>query len=366
MPENLQAIVLASGISERFGTGKTKLAEKICGTELIMYPIQMLEKLNIETTLVTGFQHERINSILKKHNKTNITTTHQEQSLGSGHAASLTQKLWNKDHILLMGADIPLLTEDIILKLYKKHLKTDADISFITAHGIDIENKNYCRIVINDNKIHVLDPNNPQENLESQCCMSGGVYIAKKNFLDKYINQLTKGSITNKYYLPELIQIASDNNCKIVTSPVSIDNIGCVDTLSDLWAIEHIKRSQIIQKWMNKGIRFTNALNVMIDEAVTMDPGVYVGSGVHLIGNSTVKSGTILGAYSYIKNSTIGENCQLKTHTVILDSNINKNSIITPFTYIKNQKVMSEKNKEEPLQAHVFTGATKLEHTQDL
>lgn len=363
MSQNIQAIVLAGGTSERFKTGKTKLIEKICGKEMIMYPLELLDKISIPTTLVLGHQEDLIKNILKKHKKNNLTILQQEEPLGSGHAASLTQSHWKQEHILLMGADIPLLTTDIIKKLYNKHVKTDADISFITAHGIDIENKNYCRIIINDNKIHVLDSSTATQDLDSQCCISGGVYIAKKSFLEKYIDKLSKG-ISNEYYLPELVQIASNNNCKIVTSPVSIDSIRCVDTLADLWAIEHIKRSQIIQHWMNNGVRFTNALNVMIDQDVVIEPGAYIGSGAHLLGNTVIKSHSKIGAYSYIKNSTIEKNCSVKSHTVITNSIIAENSVVWPFTHIDHQGIMTPKQttKNNKINTKNFTGATKTNH----
>lgn len=363
MPHNLQAVVLAGGTSERFQTNKTKFIEKICGKEMIMYPLQLLKKLQIPTTLVAGYQSDRIAKVLEIYNTKDIVTVLQEQPLGSGHAAMLTKPLWKKEHILLMGGDIPLLTEDVITKLYNKHVKTDADISFITAHGIDIENKNYCRIVINDNKIHVLNSAQDSQD-ESQCCISGGVYIVKKAFLDKYIHLLTKSSTLNEYYLPELVQIASNNNCKIVTSPVSIDTIRCVDTLADLWAIEHIKRSQIIRHWMDHGVRVANALNVMIDENVIIEPGAFISSGAHILGKTIIQKDVIVGAYSYIKNSIIGMNSNIKSHVVITNSTIAADSVIQPFTHIDKQKDPAVIKQDESTQ--LFTGAIKTKHLNDL
>ena len=346
MPTNLQAIVLASGISDRFKTNKTKFIEKICGKEMVMYPLQLLKNLKIPITLVVGYQHDRIEKVLNGYKKIDLNIVLEDQPLGSGHAAMLTQSFWKQDNILIMGADIPLLTEDVIIKLYAKHIKTDSDISFITAHGIDIENKNYCRIIINDNKIHVLKGTEPNHDQENQCCISGGVYIIKKSFLEKNINLLTKSSISNEYYLPELVQIASNNNCKIVTSPVSIDVIRCVDSLSDLWAIEHIKRSQIIRNLMDNGVRVANALNVIIDESVVVEPGVFIGSGANLLGSTIVKSDTTIGAYSCIENSLVKDCCNIQSHVVINNSTIPEHTTIKPFTIINNQNDLIVKSKQ--------------------
>lgn len=363
MPTNLQAVVLAGATSERFQNNKTKFVEKICGKEMVMYSLQLLKKLQIPTTLVVGHQHEKIQEILNAHEKIDLNIIRQEDSLGSGHAVMLTQPLWKEDHILLMGADIPLLTEDVIIKLYNKHVKTDADISFITAHGIDTENKNYCRIVINDNKIHVLNNTESTQDLDSQCCISGGVYIAKKSFLEKSIHLLTKSNINQEYYLPELVQIASNNNCKIVTSPVSIDVVRCVDTLADLWAIEHIKRSQIIRYWMDHGVRVANALNVMIDESVSIEPGVFINSGVHLLGNTIIKKDVIIGAYAHIENSIIDAHCVIKSHVVLNNVTIPEHTTVQPFTYIEKNDLDKQ---QQDVHAQLFTGAIKTKHIDNI
>lgn len=368
MPTNLQAIVLAGEASERFQTNKPKFLEKICGKEMVLYPLQLLKKLKIPTTLVVGYQQDEMQDVIASYKK-DINVVIQKEQLGSGHAATLTQEFWNKEHILLMGADIPLLTEDVINKLYKKHIKTDADISFITAHGIDIENKNYCRISINNNKINVLKGTEPNHDQENQCCISGGVYIVKKNFLEKNITSLTKSIISNEYYLPELVQIASNKNGKVVTSPVSIDVIRSVDSFADLWAIEHIKRSQIIRHWMDNGVRVANALNVIIDESVTIEPGVFINSGVHLLGKTTIKKNSFIGAYSFIENSTIESLSTINSHVIINNAVITANSTIAPFTVVSNQpklkkteensKLSVKSNQKTKNERKTFTGAIK-------
>jgi bifunctional UDP-N-acetylglucosamine pyrophosphorylase/glucosamine-1-phosphate N-acetyltransferase len=352
--ENLQAIVLAGGISERFQTGKTKLVEKICGTEMILYPVNLLKSLSIPTTIVVGFQHERIKKIIQTSNP-EITFVLQLSPLGTGHAAQLTKDVWMQDHILLMNGDIPLITPDIINKLYRQHIKTDADISFITAHGIDLDSTKYSRVIINNNKIQVSEePNHDQSDDADQCCISAGIYIAKKSFLTEHIDKLSKNISTGEFYLPELVKIASDHHCKIVTTSVSFDIVRSIDTLADLWAIEHIKRSQLMLHWMNQGVRFANTLNVLIDETVKIEPGSYIGSGVLLLGKTIIKARSIIGAYSQIENSTIEEQCTIPSHMIITESIISKNTKLQSFTHI--DKYAPQEGSDV-----VFTGARKVD-----
>lgn len=351
MLQNVQAIILAGGISERFQTGKTKFIEKICGTEMILYPINLLKSLDIPTTLVIGQQPEQLKKIVVDHDAT-VNFVQQNQALGTGHATQLTKSVWNQDHILIMNGDIPLVTPDIINKLYRKHIKMDADISFITAHTMEIDSTKYSRVIIDNNQLKVMEEPTAEIDESNQCCISAGIYLAKRNFLEKHIDKISKNLSTGEYYLPELIHIASKNNCKIITTQVSLDIVRSIDTLADLWAVEHIKRSQLLEHWMNHGVRFANTFTVQLDNAVHLQPGSHISSGVMLLGNTTIKKSVTIGAYSQIENSIIEEGVIIPAHIIITNSIITKSMNLKPFTHIDG---ISVKNKQDVL----FTGALK-------
>jgi bifunctional N-acetylglucosamine-1-phosphate-uridyltransferase/glucosamine-1-phosphate-acetyltransferase GlmU-like protein len=114
---------------------------------------------------------------------------------------------------------------------------------------------------------------------------------------------------------------------------------------------------------MKEGVRFATTANVIIDESVILEPGTYIGSGTHLLGETRVKKNSIIGAYTYIKDSIIEEGCKIKTHNVIYNSTILKNTIVEPFSYIKDQQKIVIKNPRIK-----FTGATivtDFDHTQN-
>ncbi len=352
MLQNIQAIILAGGNSERFQTGKTKFIEKICGTEMILYPINLLQSLDIPTTLVIGMQAEQIKQIVQDH-ASSVKFVIQEQQLGTGHAAQLTKPVWFKDHILIMNGDIPLITPDIINKLLRKHTKTDADISFITAHTMDIDATKYSRVVIDNNQIKVMEePASDEIDESNQCCISAGIYLAKRSFLEEFIDKLEKNPATNEYYLPELIHIASQQHKKIVTTQVSLDIVRSIDTLADLWVVEHIKRSELLQHWMNHGVRFAHTLNVQIENKVRIEPGSYIGSGALLLGATTIKKNVTIGAYAHIENSIIEEGVIIPAHIIITNSIVTKSMNLKPFMQIDG---MAIKEKQDIL----FTGALK-------
>lgn len=329
MLENIQAIILAGGISERFHTGKTKLIEKICGTEMILYPIKLLKNLEIPITLVIGYQYEKIKNIIQK-NYPSCNFVLQNEPLGTGHALQITQHIWSQDHILIMHADIPLLTADVINKLYRKHIKSDADISFITAH-VDDNSNQASRVIIKNNSIKLSDESNDEID-PSYCCISAGIYIIKRSFLELNIHSLTKDETTGEIFLQELVQVASEQQAKIVTQQVNFDIIRSVETLADLWAIEHIRRSYLIQYWMDHGVRFANTLNVIIEENVKIEPGSFIDTGVILTGYSIIKKSCSIGAYTQINDSIIEDGTNIPSNMLISNATITKHTTLQPFT----------------------------------
>lgn len=121
MSKNLiQAIILAAGKSTRFNTGNSKLLEKLCGQEMILYPIKLFEHFNLPITLVIGYQAADIKNLIKTLCKTNISFATQAEQKGTGDALLATKNLWVKDHILVMNGDMPHVNKEIISQLLQK------------------------------------------------------------------------------------------------------------------------------------------------------------------------------------------------------------------------------------------------------
>ena len=57
-----------------------------------------------------------------------------------------------------MNGDMPLVTPEIIERLYAKHIETNASVSFIVAHNDDPSGVSYGRVVTEkDNKIKIVE-----------------------------------------------------------------------------------------------------------------------------------------------------------------------------------------------------------------
>ncbi|MDP3889330.1 MAG: bifunctional UDP-N-acetylglucosamine diphosphorylase/glucosamine-1-phosphate N-acetyltransferase GlmU [bacterium] len=340
MSTNLQAIILAAGKSTRFNTDTTKLLEPICGQPMILYPVKLLQKMSVPTTLIVGYQKNSIREIIKKNNVKGINFVIQKEQHGTGHAILCARDSWHKENILIMNGDMPLVTSEIIDLLYKKHRQMNAAISFVTAHADPI-NSTYGRVIQTPKSIKIIEAHNFKGDLSEHCCINAGIYIVSKDFLEKNIDEIKRNEESKEFYFTDLIKIASDKGYTISTTSAPFDHIRGINTLQELWASEQIKRAELIKYWMDHGVRFSVAQNIHIDLDVTIGSGSYIGCGVHLLNGTTIGKKCRINESSTLNNAHLEDNVIIDAHTIINDSAIGAKSKIGPFAHIRNNTILA-------------------------
>jgi len=335
-----RAVVLAAGRSTRFKTKKSKLLFSICGQPMILYPLRALASLNIPTSLVLGYQADSVWSEIQHSGINNITPIIQKEQLGTGHAVACTQHTWDANDILIMYGDMPLMTKELLEQLIKEHKERQATISFFTAFVIDPTG--YGRVVEHDGKMRIVEEKDctPEERHINR--INAGVYMMNRAFVEKHINNLGKSSVTGEIYLPELIRLASEADLTVNAIPVPYDNVRGVNTLQELWNAEQIKRSECIKHWMANGVRFELAQGIHIDINVEIGAGSFIGTGVHLLGNTKIGEECTISAFSIIEDSIIGDNTLVHSHTVIQGSTLGTNVKIGPFARLRENAVLGD------------------------
>lgn len=338
----IQAIVLAAGKSSRFKTSNTKLGYTLCGKEIVVYPVKLLDALKIPMVVVIGYQKEKVRAAIEQAKITSLKFIEQEEQKGTGHAVLCTQQEWYADHILIMSGDTPLVTEETIHTLIKKHTENDADITFITAHNTDPSLVTYDRVVKNNGTITIIDGRRYQGDVSVDCCVNTGIYLIKRTFLADALPLIKEHPDTHEIYLTDLIMYASKNNRKIESFSAPFDQIRGVNTLKELWAAEHIKRSELIGYWMDKGVHFSAAQNVYLDLNVKIGAGSFIGAGVLLLEGTVIGENCMIDAFSLISNSVIADNVTIAPHSVITDSTIKEHAHVGPFAHVRNHSTIEE------------------------
>lgn len=166
MDNNISAVVMGSGKSERFG--KNKLLEKIDGVPMIEILLKKLKELPFKNIFVT-YKDKEIFEICKKYKV--IPLENKKYFLGQSESIKLGTENIKDENIMFFTGDIPFLKEETIFKIISEF---DGRIT------IPVVNGKRCSPVI--------FPNKYKEELLSLSGDVGGREIIKKekklNFIE--------------------------------------------------------------------------------------------------------------------------------------------------------------------------------------
>lgn len=362
---SIQAIVLAAGKSKRLNSGKSKLLEKICGQEMVLYPLELFKELGISPIVVLGHEHEKIEPIINSKNYSEISFVHQAEQLGTGHAVMCALHHLQADDILIINGDMPLVTPNLINQLIEKHRTTQAAISFVTAHNSDPSLGSYGRVIQDNDGVRVLEAKEFTGDANIHCCVNAGIYLVKKDYLITTLASLQKNATSAEFQIPDLINIASAQKLIVTSVAAPFDEVRGVNTYKELWATEQIKKSELITYWMNNGVRFASAHYSAIEIDVTIGAGTYIASGAHITKGSRIGQNCTIGEFTLIENSTVADECIILSHCVIKDSHVHAGAEVGPFAHMRNHAQVGEKtvigNFVELKNSHVGMD-TKIKH----
>jgi bifunctional UDP-N-acetylglucosamine pyrophosphorylase/glucosamine-1-phosphate N-acetyltransferase len=167
------------------------------------------------------------------------------------------------------------------------------------------------------------------------CCINAGVYLIKKEFLESYIATLDDNNASKEFYITDLVHIASKNNLTIATVQAPFDIIRGINTFQELSKVDEIKRRELINHWMNNGVRFLQPENVYIDLTVTIGQGSIINGASYLTGNTNIGKNCIIHEFSSLENVIIEDTVTIYSHCVIKNTYITSGAQVGPFAHLR-------------------------------
>ena len=231
MSEKVIGIILAAGKGTRMNSKiENKVAHLFLGKPIILYGVELFEKICDELIIVIGAFKQSIENIIKENNK--IKFVYQKKRLGTGHAVQLALlELHDSPPSLVlvgMGDHMMFYKEDTIRKLIQQHKDQKSVVSFISTKYHNPDALAWGRIE-RDKDGNVLDIVEQKDASAKQLKikeLNSAFYCFDYSFLKDNINKIKKSEVTGEYYLPDLIKIAIANKQKIHAMLVHFREIG--------------------------------------------------------------------------------------------------------------------------------------------
>jgi len=329
----VRSIILAAGRGTRMNSQLPKVLHKLAGKPLVQYSIDTLKKTHLERpVLVVGYQAEQIQKVVGDQ----VEYAHQEQQLGTAHAVSCAESLLKEkaDLILILSADMPLLSRDLLSDLIACHSENMSPVSFATT--VNANSRGFGRILRDKNGavLAIIEEAQASEEQLGIQEVNVGVYCVKAEWLWKSLARIKK-SPKGEYYLTDIIQLASEEGHQIPSvSPSDPSEAMGINTRVHLAEAEAILRKRINESWMLAGVTIPDPATTYIGLDVRLEPDSIILPNTHLVGKTTIGAGSVVGPNSVITDSIIGENCTV-TASFLEEAVLEEGVVMGPFCHLR-------------------------------
>lgn len=328
------AIVLAAGQGTRMKSSLYKVLHPVCDKPMVQHVMDQLEPLKLDAVItVVGYGAERVKEQLG--NRTRYVM--QEEQLGTGHAVmQAAVHLEDKEGTtIVVCGDTPLLTSQTMEALLDHHEKKQAKATILTA--LHQNPDGYGRIVRNEqNHVEkIVEHKDATEEERNITEINTGTYVFDNRSLFYALKHVSNDNAQGEYYLPDVIEILKRQGERISAYQTDRfeETIGVNDRAA-LAMAEQIMRKRINEKHMKNGVTLIDPDHTYIGTDVAIEQDVTIYPGCMILGNTTIKTGAVIGPNSEISNCEIGEDSVIR-QSVAHDSKIGARVNIGPFAHIR-------------------------------
>ncbi len=299
---SLSIIILAAGQGTRMKSNRPKVLHPISGLPMIHYSIKAAQSISDDITVVLYHQAELIRKSINE-SFSGIKFKIQDHKNFPGTGGAVMDIDTKHDSILVLNGDMPLITDESLQPL----ISCEADI---VMSVIELDKpQGYGRVIVEDGEVEAIveekDCTNEQKRIKT---VNAGVYIFKKDLLDKYLPKLSNDNAQGEYYLTDIIKMAKDDNLQIKPIWVDEESFKGVNSRYDLAIAEELMQNRIKKKWMQAGVTMHLPSTIYVDSRAIFVGECIIENGVTIIGESVIE-------ISHIKSHTVIENAEIKNST---------------------------------------------------
>ena len=407
-----KAVVLAAGRGSRLQSPIPKVLHKIFDKPVLAWVLDTLAEVELEEIIVVcGYKAEEVEDFLHAYP---VTTVVQSEQLGTGHALQIARDAIGdyEGSVLVVNGDCPLIESSTINELLQEHQENILDLSFLSCN---LEKPyGYGRVIRKGSDIMAIKEEKDCSEAEKLITeINAGVYAFEWQTISPGLETLSNNNAQEEYYLTDLVSWAYSQG--LASSTYQIQNpyeVMGINTREDLALVWKLKNEANLEQLMQNGVTIVDPVNTMISPDVDIgrdtviypgtyiqrrvvigegceigphtsifgpaeigakstviqshisrsciEEGVTVGPFAHIRAGADIGSGSKVGSFVEVKNSSFGEKTMASHLSYIGDAKLKNNVNIGAGTVIANYDHRSGKKSECVINSNSSTGANSV------
>lgn len=340
---SLATVILAAGKGTRMKSDLVKVLHPVAGTPMLSFTLELARTLHPERlVVVVGFQRDLVR---QRFSAPDLIFVDQEEQLGTGHAVVVaSQALKNyRGNVLILCADVPLLTEGTVRKFLQSHEDCRATLSVLTA---SLENpRGYGRIVRGEagQLLRIVEDKDLRAGEEKIREVNTGIYFVEAEFLFSALLSLSTQNAQREYYLTDIVGKASSQGKKayafLAEDPVEVMGI---NTRLDLARANQVLWQKIAQRHMLAGVTLMDPQTTYIDRDVEIGKDTVIYPNCYLLGKTSLGGGCVVEPGCKLTDARVGNFVTIKASSVITESVLEDRVSVGPFAHLRPETVLRE------------------------
>ncbi len=327
-------VVLAAGHGARMKSRVPKALHRVCGKEMVRYPVDLMRRLGIDhvTVVVSPTNGPAVAKALPD----GVVYVTQPQAKGTGDALARSREvlLGEADNLLVMGADSPLIQSATAKRLLESHAADAGDLTLLV--GLEADPSDHGRVIRDQagNVTAVREATEEEVNEPASGEINGGVYAFTATWLWEHLGLVESGP-GGEQYLTSLVSIGAVRGAKI--NPLVTPDAGELQGVNNrlqLAQVENTLRQRIRRRWLLEGVTMLDPGSVFIDADVDIGQDTVLLPHTMLLGATRIGRDCEIGPGTTVRDSLVGSRCRV-TSSVLEQATMEDESDVGPFSHLR-------------------------------
>jgi bifunctional UDP-N-acetylglucosamine pyrophosphorylase/glucosamine-1-phosphate N-acetyltransferase len=261
----------------------------------------------------------------------------QRERLGTGHAVRQAKPECGEDTILVLPADMPLVSAETLERLVAHHHATAAAATMLTA--IVERPQGYGRVLRQGGRVkRVVEDRDATDDEKKVTEIATSVYCFAAERLWTALAEVKPDNDQGEYYLTDVIGILNRRGARvegvIVEDPREALGVNDRKQLADAAAVQ---RARILDRLIESGVSVLDPATTYVEDTVGIGADTVLYPHVVIEGPSVIGGECVIGAGSHLTRSTLGDRVVLKPYCIFTDSVVEDDAILGPFCHLRPQ-----------------------------
>ena len=328
----MSVVILAAGKGTRMYSDLPKVLHTLAGKPMVQHVIDAADELgSSQIHLVYGHGGDLLKQTL---GESSLNWVLQSEQLGTGHAMQQAAPFFADDEdIMMLYGDVPLISVETLERL--RAAKPQGGIGLLTVKLDDPTG--YGRITRENGKVTGIvehkDATDAQREIQE---INTGILIAGGADLKRWLGQLDNNNAQGEFYITDIIGMAYQEGRDVAAvHPDRLSEVEGVNNRLQLSRLERVYQSEQAEKLLLAGVMLRDPQRFDLRGSVNHGRDVEIDTNVILEGNVTLGHRVKIGAGCVIKNSVIGDDCEISPYSVVENAELHAACTIGPFARLR-------------------------------